>query len=614
MYKLLIVESPNKEKTIQKYLGEEYKVMASNGHILKLSVSGQGQLGINLETWEPKYNIETNKKAIVKKLKEAAKKASEVLIATDPDREGEAIAQNLVDYLDIADKYKRVRYNEITKTAIQEAIANPQEIDNDLVAAQKARRMLDRIIGFKLSKLMKQTTKNAPTIPSAGRVQSIALKLVCDKEKEIEAFIPVKYETVQAKIDGDITADCYLKPSVLEKNTWLTPEIASSVLDNKTNTLEVKDFKVSQRRDSEITPFKQSVLYKEAKYSSKIVQEAAQKLFEYGLITYPRTDSTRMSQRFIETAKEFVANKYGKEFVAENVKGFSGQQDAHEAIRPTSLDLSPQQARAEHNLSAQHAYIYELIYNKTLMSIMKPPVREFYQYDLADGGYGYKMSFSKIIFDGYSLVKKAEEDSKKIPVYEIGQKIPVFKYIHEKKQTQPPARYTEGSLIQMLDEIKVGRPSTFATTISVIKKRLFVERQKNSLVPTEFGKVINEKLVENFKEIINEEYTSEVEAELDKIAEGDLDFRKVMDDFWTDFQRVFETASQNMTVSSLDKQYVNEKCPNCDRELLYRYNKSNKQRFIGCEGFPSCKFVKPDPDAKPRTWYRKKVAKNEETN
>ncbi|MCU4117108.1 type I DNA topoisomerase [Mycoplasma zalophi] len=607
MYKLVIVESPNKEKTIQKYLGSEYKVLASKGHILKLSTKGKEQFGIDFDTWEPKYEIESNKKTIIKNLKEAALEASDVLIATDPDREGEAIAQNLIDCLDIENKYHRITYNEITKQAILDAINNPHKVDKNLVEAQKARRMLDRIIGFKLSKLMVKTTKNRPTNPSAGRVQSIALKLVCDREKEIEDFIPTKYETITAQISENVNAELYLKPAILAKNTWLTPEIADQAIKSQSNFLEVVNYKVSTRKDATITPFKQSALYREAKYSSKIVQDAAQKLFEYGLISYPRTDSTRMNDKFVSSSKEFIEKKYGKEFVAQEIKGFSGSQDAHEAIRPTDLELTPEEAKVKYELNTYLAYIYELIYKKTIMSLMNAPVREIYSYDLLDNAFSYKMSFTKMIFKGYSIIKETEEDSKSIPVYEVGSKIPVQKYVHEKKQTQPPARYSEGQLIETLDDIKVGRPSTFATTINVIKKRLFVESTKNILKPTEFGKVINQKLVTNFKKIINEKYTSQVEKQLDEIAEGKQHKNDLMISFWESFTKTFDEASKNIEISTLDIQYTGENCPLCGNKLLFRYKKSNQQRFIGCENFPKCKFTKSDETApQKRRFYKKK--------
>ncbi|QJR44040.1 type I DNA topoisomerase [Mycoplasma miroungirhinis] len=610
MYKLIIVESPNKQATIQKYLGSEYKVLASVGHILKLSTKGREQFGIDFDTWEPKYEVEKGKKSVIDNLKKEAQKSSEVLIATDPDREGESIAQNLVDCLGIENKYHRITYNEITKQAILDAIDNPQQINKNLVEAQKARRMLDRIIGFKLSKLMKQTTKNQPTNPSAGRVQSIALKLVCDREKEIENFKPIQYETISAEIENNVTAQLYLKPSVFKNNnTWLTSEIASQAINSQSNFLTVTEYKISTKKDSVVTPFKQSALYREAKYSSKIVQDAAQKLFERGLISYPRTDSTRMNDKFVSSSKKFIEKKYGKDYVAKQVKGFSGSQDAHEAIRPTDLELTPEKAKIEHQLDNYLFYIYELIYNKTLMSLMSVPVREIYSYNLLDNESNYKMSFSKILFKGYSVIKENDEEQKNIPKYEVGSKIPVKKYIHETKQTQPPARYSEGQLIEKLDNIKVGRPSTFATTIKVIKQRLFVESNKNILTPTEFGKVIIEKLVTNFKTIINEDYTSKVEEQLDEIAEGKgkEGKEKLMESFWESFSKTFDEVSKKIEISTLSIQYNGETCPLCGNKLLFRHNKSNRQRFIGCENFPKCKFTKSDETApKKRTFYKKK--------
>ncbi|QJG67030.1 type I DNA topoisomerase [Mycoplasma phocoenae] len=606
MQKLLIVESPNKEKTIQKYLGEVYTVMATNGHIYKLSTTGEGRLGIDLENWEPNYTLEANKKTIVKNLKSAAKKVDEVLIATDPDREGEAIAQNLVDALDIETKYRRVKYNEITKEAIEEAIAHSNLIDQNLVEAQKARRMLDRIIGFKLSKLIKNTVKNSPVVPSAGRVQSIALKLVCDREKEIEEYIPTKYEIIEAIIENDIVAQCYLKPSVMEKNTWLPTKTAEEIMAKKTGKLLVKDYSVNKRNDAAITPYKQSILYKEAKYSSKIVQSAAQKLFETGLITYPRTDSTRLSAKFIAYAQKYISTKYGNEYVASTVKGFSGDQDAHEAIRPTDINLTPAEAVKKYELNNYMANIYTMIYNKTLMALMTPPVRQIYSYELLDNETTYKMSFSKKIFNGYSAIHSDEEDSKKIPEYEIGTYIKVKKYNHEKKQTLPPARYNEGSLIQTLDEIKVGRPSTFATTINIIKKRLFVDSVKKTLIPTDFGKVVCEKLVTNFKKIINEEYTSQVEEDLDNIANGVAEKNNLMNAFWEKFNNTLDIAQQTMEISKLELQNTGEKCELCNSNTVYRYKKSNQQKFIGCSAFPKCKFTKSDPNApKKRTYFKK---------
>ncbi|WP_374847119.1 type I DNA topoisomerase [Metamycoplasma salivarium] len=617
--KLLIVESPNKVNTIQKYLGDDYKVMSSVGHILKMSTTrGEYRLGIDFENWEPIMSIDAAKSAVIKDLKEAVKDADEVLVATDPDREGEAIAQNLVNILKVENKYKRIKYNEITKEAIENAIKNPLEIDQNLVKAQKTRRMLDRIIGFKLSNLMKEKIKNAPTIPSAGRVQSIALKLVCDREKLIQNFIPVLYSKIEASLsDGPIAVFYYPENKDFDNdNTWIRPDKIESLFEtiSKNKILEVINKKNSSRKEPQIIPFKQSILYKEAKYSSQVVQSAAQNLFETGLISYPRTDSTRLSASFITKAKSYITEKYGKEYVANEIKGFSGDQDAHEAIRPTDIYLTPLEAKEKYNLSDVNFNVYTLIYNHTLCALMTVPVRQIYSYELLNYSDHinsfFRMSFSKVTFDGYYKVLGYEED-KNIPEYEIGQKLDVKEYIREDKETQPPARYNDGSLIKMLDDIKVGRPSTFATTVSLIKKRLFVTTVNNSLHPTTFGMLVNEKLISGFPETITEEYTAQVEEKLDEISEGKIDYKNLMEEFWNKFNNHLANATETIEISVLPQELVNEKCPNCGSELIYRYTKAKKQKFIGCSNFPACHYVRniDGSEAKFKKRFWKKSAK-----
>ena len=617
--KLLIVESPNKVNTIQKYLGDDYKVMSSVGHILKMSTTrGEYRLGIDFENWEPIMSIDAAKSAVIKDLKEAVKDADEVLVATDPDREGEAIAQNLVNILKVENKYKRIKYNEITKEAIENAIKNPLEIDQNLVKAQKTRRMLDRIIGFKLSNLMKQKIKNSPTIPSAGRVQSIALKLVCDREKLIQNFIPILYSKIEASLIDDSVAVFYYPENkdFDNDNTWIRPDKIESLFEtiNKNKILEVINKKNSSRKEPQIIPFKQSILYKEAKYSSQVVQSAAQNLFETGLISYPRTDSTRLSASFIAKAKSYIIEKYGKEYVVNEIKGFSGDQDAHEAIRPTDIYLTPLKAKEKYNLSDVNFNVYTLIYNRTLCALMTVPVRQIYSYELLNYSDHinsfFRMSFSKVTFDGYYKVLGYEED-KNIPEYEIGQKLDVKEYIREDKETQPPARYNDGSLIKMLDDIKVGRPSTFATTVSLIKKRLFVTTVNNSLHPTTFGMLVNEKLISGFPETITEEYTAQVEEKLDEISEGKIDYKNLMEEFWNKFNNHLANATETIEISVLPQELVNEKCPNCGSELIYRYTKAKKQKFIGCSNFPACHYVRniDGSEAKFKKRFWKKSAK-----
>ncbi|AZZ65488.1 type I DNA topoisomerase [Metamycoplasma phocicerebrale] len=611
--KIMIVESPNKVHTIQKIVGDKIKVIASVGHILKLSTTGKNNLGIDFENWEPKMIPDPLKKTIITELKNTTKDASEVLIATDPDREGEAIASNLITTLKLEDKYKRIKYNEITEEAINFAIDNPLSIDDDLVKAQKTRRMLDRIIGFRLSQLMKQKVKNTPTNPSAGRVQSIALKLVCDREKEIEEFNPIIYSKIFADLGNELKASLYLKDSKdFEDNTWLTREKSQIIYEEllKSNyELEVNDIAISQRKEAAYTPFKQSILYKEAKYNSRTVQSSAQKLFETGLISYPRTDSTRLSQSFIDKAQKYIANNYGQEYIAKEVKGFAGTQDAHEAIRPTSIELTPELAKKEYKLSEIDFYIYKIIYDKTIMSLMASPVKEIYRFNLINGLHNFRLSFSKIIFNGYYAYSGKTEDLN-IPDYKKGQKIKVNNFEKEDKETLPPARYNEGSLIKKLDDIKVGRPSTFASTISVIKQRLFVETKEGSLHPTEFGKVVLDKLLTSFPKTINEEYTAKIETKLDLISEGNEDYKKVMQKFWDSFNERYDDIESTLEITILKSEELDEKCPECGSNLIYRYTKIKKQKFIGCSAFPKCHYIRNLEKTKKR--FFKKYKKTEE--
>ncbi|WP_170149954.1 type I DNA topoisomerase [Mycoplasma struthionis] len=613
--KVMIVESPNKVKTIQKYVGDDINVISCVGHILKMSTSGPEKLGIDFEKWEPKMVQDPTKKKIIEELKSAVKNANEVLIATDPDREGEAIANNLVNTLKIENIYKRIKYNEITAEAIDYSLKNPLKIDENLVKAQKARRMLDRIIGFKLSNLVKNKIKNSPVKPSAGRVQSIALKLVVDKEKEIEKFVPILYSKIDAKLVNGLEASFFYKKNqdFEGENTWISREKSQLIFDtlNKNKTLKVKDFKVSSRKEAAVTPFKQSILYKESKHSSETVQGSAQRLFENGLISYPRTDSTRLSDSFIQKARKYIKNTYGEEYVAKEIKGVSGAQDAHEAIRPTDVTLRPEDAKNKYDLSPVDAYTYELIYKKTLSALMNVPKREIYTYELENQGYFFRISASKVIFDGYYALT-GYDNAFNLPKYKIGDVLDVEDFILSDKQTQPPARYTEGSLIKMLDDIKVGRPSTFATTVKIIKQRLFVENKNNALVPTAFGIAVLEKLIANFPTTINEEYTAIVEEQLDLISEGQANYKELMQTFWDIFNDKYLNVKDTVEVTVLAPEKLDEICPNCGSPLVYRYAKISKAKFIGCSNFPKCKFVKSAGEDQPkkRFWRFKKLSKN----
>ncbi|WP_036452840.1 type I DNA topoisomerase [Mycoplasma buteonis] len=599
MNKLVIVESPNKVETIQKYLGKDYNVVASVGHILKMKTTGQYALGINLETWEPEYKLDTTKRKIVSEIKKALKNAEHVYIATDPDREGEAIGSHLVSYFKVEDKYSRIKYNEITKDAILKSIENAGELNFSLINAQKARRMLDRIIGFRLSKLMRGKLKNTPGTPSAGRVQSIALKLVVDRENEIQSFIPEKYSKLHAKISSNpVLAYYYNADNPSDRKEWIFENQLDAIkkdFEKLPKELKVSEVKVTTRTVGAVLPFKQAVLYRKSPLSSQSTQFAAQKLYEGygegGLISYPRTDSTRLSQTFVDEAQEFIIKKWGKDYVATEIKGFSGDQDAHEAIRPTNIELNPESAKALYPAMTEGEYkVYKLIYETTLQALIKQPIREIKSYTYLADKYVFKNSYSRIKFDGYYVVTGKQIDDLD-PDYQENQIIAVDEFVFEDHQTKPAPRYNDGSLIEALDNIKVGRPSTFATTVKIIKERNYVKREGNQLIPTEFGMIVLKNLIAAFPNIINEGYTAEVEEELDQISEAQLDKNKVMQDFWVRFNEEYATATDKIQPYTFKLYEVDEPCQNDQGQLLIRSNKKG-QKFVGCKNFPSCKFTR----------------------
>ena len=608
MNKLVIVESPNKIKSIEKYLGTGYKVMASKGHIVVLPSKGKGNFGVDMETWTPKYEIDPDKKKVVDELKKEVKNSDHVYIATDPDREGEAIGENLATFLELEPgSFSRITYNEITESAIKKAMEKPTEIDYKLVEAQVTRRIIDRIIGYKLSGLLRRKIYGAPTSPSAGRVQSIALKLVIEKEKLIDAFVPVKYFQAQALIKDDYQAELYIEDS-REKKTWIKPEEIDEIERKFNGSLIVKSVKTTTKKDAKKTPFKQSSLYKAAdsklNMSSNSAQSSMQKLFEDGIISYPRTDSTKLSNTFVESAKEYISKTYGAENVSKSIKGTSGDQNAHEAIRPTDVKLTPKKAAEKYALKGSDLKLYELIWTHTLQTIMNVPVREMLRYNLEENGNLFKLTSSKVIEMGYFLVS-GYEASRELPVFKEGEVITVDKYNVEAKETKPPARYNDGSLIEHLDEIKVGRPSTFATTINILKKRAYVSVEGKALKPTPFGKIVLEKLITNFPEIINEEYTASVEDTFDKIAEGKLEKGPFLDDFWIGFEKQMDSATQTIEITKIKAPEAGKDCPECGAPLLIRTNKKQGTTFFGCSAFPKCKHIESDPNSK-KVFFKKK--------
>ncbi|AAT27568.1 type I DNA topoisomerase [[Mycoplasma] mobile] len=608
--KVVIVESPNKVKTISKYLGKDYEVLASVGHIVKLPASGKFQLGIDLENWEPQYVLDPTKKKVVSELKKAVKNAKEVFIATDLDREGEAIGENLVHFLNLEDKYSRIRYGEITKNAILTAMENPTKLDLNLVNAQKARRMLDRIIGFRLSKLMASKLSNYPTKPTAGRVQSIGLKLIIDRENEIKAFEPEKYHTLEAKISEDVVAEYFNSNHDGDHRSWIYPKDIEKIKKEIKGPLEVKSIKTGQRTEAQITPLKQSVVFRKVQGSSNVIQSAMQRLYEGydegGLISYPRTDSTRLSQTFINESKKYIEKKFGKQYFSESIKGVAGDQDAHEAIRPTDVSLTPEMAVAKYGIEGAELRVYTFIYNTTLQALMKSPIRSTLRYELENNSHKFKLSSSKVIFDGYYVIDGYDRD-KELPIYTEGQKIEVKQYVYSDHETKPPARYNDGTLIQMLDDLKIGRPSTFAATVSKLKERLYVKAEATNLEPSDFGFQVLEKLLISFPGTINEEYTAKVEADLDLIAENKIDYKKVLQDFWDLFSETLDTAYLTLERTILIPEQVGEECPDDGGVLIYK-NSRRGDRFIACANWPECTFTRSIAKKK---WFNKKKSTEE---
>ncbi|MBU4693072.1 type I DNA topoisomerase [Mycoplasma sp. CSL7491-lung] len=599
MKNLVIVESPNKVNTIKKYLGDDYEVIASVGHFLKMKTSGEYGLGIDFENWEPSYSLERGKSKLVSGIKSALKEAKHVYIATDPDREGEAIGSHIVEYFKIKpEMYSRIKYNEITKDAILKSFEKASVLDEGLVDAQKSRRMLDRIIGFRVSQLIRKKFKNSPGTPTAGRVQSIALKLVVDREKEINAFIPEQYYKLNAKlVNNDVLAMYFNSENISERREWIETKDIDKIkkdFENIDLKLEVINIAKSQRKVGALTPFKQATLYKKSPLSSSSTQSAAQNLYEGygdgGLISYPRTDSSRMSQTFVNEAHKFIAKKWGKDYIAEEIKGFSGDQDAHEAIRPTDLELTPELAKSKYpEMSESELKVYKLIYENTLMALIKQPIRESKQYTYKTKEYMFKNTYSKIIFDGYYIVTNKELEQND-PNYQLNQIVAVEQFNFEEHETKPAPRYNDGTLIEKLDEIKVGRPSTFASTIKIIKDRAYVNMQGKQLVPTEFGIKVSDSLINAFPDIFNELYTASVEEQLDKIADNELEKNNLMEAFWNKFQVALEQATDKMSVVQFELIELDENCPQCGNKLLIRNNKKG-QKFIGCSNFPNCKYT-----------------------
>ena len=601
--KLVIVESPSKSKTIEKYLGNDYKVVSSLGHIRDLSTSGKFGFGVDIEdNFKPDYKIIKGKKKLVTELKKQVKDSEFVYLATDPDREGEAISWHLYDTLGIKDKnYKRIVFNEITKNVILNSFKEARKIDDDLVKSQETRRILDRIIGFRLSKLMQSKTEGK----SAGRVQSVALKLIVDREREIEKFNIEKYYEIDAYFKGfSAKLDTYKNDKIEIKEE----SHAKKIIDSLDKYFEVEAIEKKKKAKKSKYPFTTSTLQQEAStklnFTSKKTMSVAQKLYEgitlkdetVGLITYMRTDSIRMSDEFIKSTYAFIKENYGENYIGyvKTSKKTDNVQDAHEAIRPTSINRRPEDIKDY--LTKDEYKLYHIIYYRALASLMKDANIEATSVTLLNNDYRFKASGQILLFDGYLKVYSKYEESNDVilPTLEENSKILSEKIEYSEHETKPPARYTESKLIKEMEELGIGRPSTYAKTIDTLKERAYVTVEDKKFIPTHIGIEITDKLQEFFKDIINVKYTKEMEDDLDKIADGDLIWYKLLYRFYNDFEPKVEVAFKNMEKQAPEE--TGELCPNCNHPLVIKQSKYGK--FVACSNYPECKYIKPREDKK----------------
>ena len=607
--KLVIVESPAKANTIKKFLGGSTKVVASMGHIRDLPKS---KLGVNIEKdFEPEYINIRGKGDLIKALKKDAKQAKVVYIASDPDREGEAIAWHL-EYLlkDDAKEITRVTFNEITKEAVQKAIKKPRKLDKNLVDAQQARRVLDRIVGYKISPLLWKKVKRGL---SAGRVQSVAVKLIVDREEEIEKFNPEEYwninvDLLDEKSKKQFEAKFYGKDDkkIEIHNQTEVDEILKSI---KNAEYIVKEVKKGEKKRTPAPPFTTSTMQQEASrklgFTLKKTMTIAQGLYEginvdgkgtVGLITYMRTDSTRISEEAREAAKEQIIKTYGENYYENRYyKTNKDSQDAHEAIRPTYADLNPDVIK--NSLTRDQYKLYKLIYNRFMASQMSAAIYNTMSITIGANEYIFKANGQSVKFNGFMVLyvegtdSKEQEEEKMLPELEENQKLKLEKINPKQSFTEPPPRYTEASLVKALEEKGIGRPSTYSPTITTILERRYIEKEQKQLIPTELGKVVNKLLIENFTDIINVEFTAKIENEFDEIAEGKEAWKKMIREFYEPFSKELEKVEKELEHVELVEEVSDVKCEKCGRMMVYKYGRYGK--FLACPGYPECKNTKP---------------------
>ncbi|WEG15631.1 type I DNA topoisomerase [Alkalihalophilus pseudofirmus] len=605
---LVIVESPAKAKTIGKYLGKKYIVKASMGHVRDLPKS---QMGVDVEeNFQPKYITIRGKGPVLKELKTAAKKVKRIYLAADPDREGEAIAWHLAHSLNIDEQSDcRVVFNEITKQAIKDAFKTPRKINMDLVDAQQARRILDRLVGYNISPLLWKKVKKGL---SAGRVQSVAVKMIIEREKEIQAFVPEEYWTIQGKFSlGDEAFDAKFYGVDGKKQELKSEEEVQAVLKQlKGKSFDVASVKKKERKRNPVTPFTTSSLQQEAarklNFRAKKTMMIAQQLYEgidlgkegtVGLITYMRTDSTRISETAQNETRQYIVEQFGEEYTRVGqraVKKDKKAQDAHEAIRPTAVFKDPKSLKSY--LSRDQLRLYRLIWERLVASEMAPAIMDTMSVDLVNEGVLFRATGSKVKFPGFMKVYiEGNDDGKKeedrlLPNLEEGQKVKKESIDPNQHFTQPPPRYTEARLVKTMEELGIGRPSTYAPTLDTIQKRGYVALEEKRFIPTELGEIVLELIVEFFPEILDVEFTAKMEGDLDSIEEGNHEWVHIIDGFYQGFEKRLKVAEEEMKEVEIKDEPAGEDCEKCGHEMVYKMGRYGK--FMACSNFPECRNTK----------------------
>ncbi len=603
--KLVIVESPAKAKTIGKFLGRNYKVEASQGHVRDLPKS---QIGVDVDHgFEPKYITIRGRGDILTRIRKEAKNASKIYLATDPDREGEAISWHLANVLGIdVDSACRIEFNEVTAKAVKNAVKNPRAIDMSLVDAQQARRVLDRLVGYKISPLLWAKVKKGL---SAGRVQSVATKMICDRENEIEIFVPEEYWTLSAQFAiGGVKLSTRYQGGDDNAKLRAKEECDRIIEECRAAKFQVGDIKKSERRKMPAAPFTTSNLQQEASrklsFTTQKTMQIAQQLYEgvdvagegsQGLVTYIRTDSTRISDEAVQDVRQMILDGYGADYLPETPNVYKSRktaQDAHEAIRPTSIERKPDEIKA--SLTRDQYKLYKLIYNRFVSSQMTPAVYDTISADITSGQHKFRFSGQKLKFPGFTIVyeegiddQEAEASLNRLPALQTGDKATLGEISGDQHFTQPPPRYTEASLVRALEEKGIGRPSTYAPTISTIINRGYVAREQKRLIPTELGKIVNDMMCKNFPDIVDIQFTAGMEEKLDSVEDGSTEWHSIISNFYGPFRETLEKAEASIEKIAIEDQVSDVVCDKCGAFMVYKMSRYGK--FLACPNFPACR-------------------------